>query len=151
MSDPIPAVPARSDFRFFHPLRVRWGEVDAQGVVFNPNYLVFADVAGTEYMRAAGVTIDDMGDLFVVNAHADFLGPAMFDDELDIGVGVGRIGRSSFEMRFGLFRGETPLTRIRLTYVRADPVEKRARPLDAGMMARVRRFEGLDSDPAASP
>lgn len=142
MSDPTPAAPARSDFRFFHPLRVRWGEVDAQGVVFNPNYLVFADVAATEYMRAAAIGPAEMDDLFVVNAHVDFLASALFDDELDIGVGVGRVGRSSFELRFGLFRGPDLLTRVSLTYVRADPVEKRSRALDPALTAKLERFEG---------
>ena len=32
-------------FKFSHQLRVRWSEVDAQGVVFNPHYLTFADIA----------------------------------------------------------------------------------------------------------
>jgi hypothetical protein len=45
----------RSDFRFAHRLRVRWSEVDAQGIVFNPNYFVYADVGFTEYMRAVGL------------------------------------------------------------------------------------------------
>ena len=43
---------SRDDFRFFHPLRVRWAEVDPQGIVFNGNYLTYADVAITEYFRA---------------------------------------------------------------------------------------------------
>lgn len=133
--------PRREDFRFFHPLRVRWGEVDAQGVVFNPNYLAFADVAGTEYMRAVGVSPHDMHDLFVVNANVDFLGSALFDDRLDIGVGAGRIGRSSLGLRFGLFRGAEALTRIDLTYVRVDPAERRARPLDGAMVERLRAYE----------
>lgn len=136
---------SRADFRFFHPLRVRWGEVDAQGVVFNPNYLAFADVAGTEYMRAVGVSPHDMHDLYVVNANVDFLGSARFDDALDIGVGTGRIGRTSLGLKFGLFRVESGddllLTRIALTYVRVDPQTRRACPLDAVMVERLTAFE----------
>ena len=30
----------RSDFRFFHRLRVRWAEVDMQKIVFNAHYLM---------------------------------------------------------------------------------------------------------------
>lgn len=44
---------ARSDFAFHHQMRVRWSETDAQGVVFNARYLDYADVAITEYWRAA--------------------------------------------------------------------------------------------------
>ena len=32
---------------FVHRLRVRYGECDAQGVVFNANYLMYFDVALT--------------------------------------------------------------------------------------------------------
>ncbi|CAM8668039.1 hypothetical protein MCEMSEM18_01675 [Comamonadaceae bacterium] len=28
------------DFRFLHPLRVRWSEVDMQKIVFNAHYLM---------------------------------------------------------------------------------------------------------------
>ena len=45
---------ARSDFRFTHSLRVRWSEVDRQGIVFNGNYLNYFDVAMGEYWRALG-------------------------------------------------------------------------------------------------
>ena len=30
----------RQDFKFFHPLRVRWAEVDMQKIVFNAHYLM---------------------------------------------------------------------------------------------------------------
>ncbi len=29
----------RQNYTFFHSLRVRWAEVDPQGIVFNGNYL----------------------------------------------------------------------------------------------------------------
>ena len=32
------AVPNRDSFTFFHPLRVRWAEVDPQGIVLNGHY-----------------------------------------------------------------------------------------------------------------
>ena len=44
----------RSDFASHHSFRVRWSEVDPQGVVFNARYLDYADIAITEYWRAAG-------------------------------------------------------------------------------------------------
>ena len=43
---------AYTEFTFFHPLRVRWAEVDMQSVVFNGHYLTYFDVAITEYWRS---------------------------------------------------------------------------------------------------
>lgn len=42
----------RSDFRFFHRLRVRWAEVDMQKIVFNAHYLMYFDTAIADYWRA---------------------------------------------------------------------------------------------------
>ena len=39
------------DFRCRHRLTVRWAEVDAQKIVFNAHYLMYADVAITDYWR----------------------------------------------------------------------------------------------------
>ena len=60
---------ARKDFSFVHTLRVRWSEVDMQGIVFNGNYLNYFDVAFTEYWRAIGLPYPEGiagtgGDLF---------------------------------------------------------------------------------------
>lgn len=118
---------------FVTPIRVRWGEVDAQGVVFNPNYFVYADVAATEFFRAAGVMADtypDLGQSYVVDARASFRGPARFDDLLDVEVRVSRIGRSSYELQVDIRRGDDLLTQVTLTYVRA--VEGCSEPLSDG-------------------
>ncbi|WP_407569877.1 acyl-CoA thioesterase [Deinococcus altitudinis] len=53
MTDPVSEAVAH--YPLSHPLRVRWAEVDAQQVVFNGHYLMYADVCCTEYFRAAGV------------------------------------------------------------------------------------------------
>ena len=40
-----------SDFWFHYPCRVRYSDVDAQGIVFYVNYLTYLDTAHSEYMR----------------------------------------------------------------------------------------------------
>lgn len=107
---------------FSHPLRVRWAEVDAQGVVFNPNYFLYADVAATEFLRTLGViqaTTPDLLESYVVDARATFRAPARFDDLLDIGVRTARVGRSSYVLSIDVARGGDVLAEVRLTYVRA--------------------------------
>lgn len=118
---------------FSHPLRVRWGEVDAQGVVFNPNYFVYADVAALEFFRAAGVLSDadsDMGQSYVVDAHATFRASARFDDLLDLRVLLTRLGRSSYAIRVDITRAGQTLVVVDLTYVRA--VDGVSMPLSEG-------------------
>ena len=121
---------------FTTPIRVRWGEVDAQGVVFNPNYFVYADVAATEFFRAAGVMTGDhpdMGQSYVVDARASFRASARFDDLLDVQVLVPRIGRSSYDLRVEIRRDGDLLTEVSLTYVRA--LDGRSEPLSEAYRA----------------
>ena len=47
-------LPVRADFRFFHPHRVRYVELDTQGIVFNAHYLTWYDEAVSDYIRATG-------------------------------------------------------------------------------------------------
>lgn len=123
---------------FSWPLRVRWSEVDPQGVVFNPNYFVYADVAATEFFRAAGVMNGDrpdMGQSYVVDARATFSASARFDDLLDIHVSVPRIGRSSYELRIDILRDGQRLTEVSLTYVRA--LDGKSEPLSEAFRATL--------------
>lgn len=107
---------------FTHQLRVRWNEADPQNVVFNANYLVYADVAGTEYFRHLGVRgtdIEDFHQLFVVDAHLGFKSPARPDDLITCHVTPTRVGNSSLQLTIKITRDDTDLTEITLTYVRA--------------------------------
>ena len=45
---------SREQFWFSHPFRVRYSEIDGQGVVFNAHYLTYFDTTITEYFRALG-------------------------------------------------------------------------------------------------
>ena len=40
---------------FVHELRVRYGECDPQGIVFNANYLAYFDHTVTELWRASAI------------------------------------------------------------------------------------------------
>ncbi|MGC3250907.1 acyl-CoA thioesterase, partial [Pseudomonas aeruginosa] len=46
----------RQNYTFIHSLRVRWAEVDPQGIVFNGNYQTYLDVPTIEYYRQLGLS-----------------------------------------------------------------------------------------------
>ncbi|ABR80776.1 MFS transporter [Pseudomonas aeruginosa] len=142
MSDTI----QRRHFTFFHALRVRWAEVDPQGIVFNGNYLTYLDVAITEYYRQLGMTypadlLRGGGDLFALKSSLEYRAPAHFDDWLEIGTRVARLGRSSLVFELGIWRDEQLLTIGELVYVHADARERRSRPLPDWLREKIRVFE----------
>ena len=73
------------DARFVHELRVRYGECDPQGIVFNPNYLAYFDHTVTELWRASAIgswdaMVERGVDVVVGEANIRFRAPARFDD-----------------------------------------------------------------------
>ena len=124
----------RTQFRFFHRLRVRWAEVDLQKIVFNPHYLMYVDTALGDYWRALALPYEPSlkamgGDLFVRKSTLEFHASAEYDDVLDVGLRCARIGNSSLQLLSGIFRDEQLLVGAELVYVFADPVAKRALPV----------------------
>ena len=135
-------------FAFAHELRVRWSETDPQGIVFNANYLMYADVGFTEYLRALGypfpMPMKGTGTyIFAVRSEVDFRGSARFDELVSVAVRTARIGRSSFAVEFRILRGEDVLTEIRSIYVNAVPDGGGSRPLPADFVARIEAFEAV--------
>jgi acyl-CoA thioester hydrolase len=147
---------AREQFRFFHSLRVRWAEVDRQGIVFNGNYLLYFDVAITEYWRAIGYPYPDAllahgSDTFVKKATVEYHTPAGFDDLLDVGVRVARIGRTSMQFLLEVYRGDELLVTGEIVYVNADPASRRSAPVPAFLRTAMQAFEVIapETAPAA--
>ena len=91
-------------YRFYHPLRVRYVEVDAQQHVFFGHYLTYFDVAQVEYMKAIGHSYPDIVaagvDMFYAHAECDYKGRARFDDLLHVHARIGHIGNTSFTFEF---------------------------------------------------
>ena len=133
-------------FRFFHRLRVRWAECDMQGIVFNPHYMMYFDVALTEYMRAIGLPYpeafaSEATDTFMVSATINFCGSARYDDEIDIGVRTDYFGTTSFRMAFSMRRGGDVLVEGSAAYVNGDRDTHAPRALPARLIELVEQFE----------
>jgi acyl-CoA thioester hydrolase len=88
---------------FSWPVRVYYEDTDAGGVVYHANYLKFMERARSEWLRALGYEQDALrrehGVLFAVTrVRVDFLRPARFNDLLEVGVRISRLGRVSLDL-----------------------------------------------------
>jgi acyl-CoA thioester hydrolase len=108
---------SREQFWFFHPFRVRYSEIDGQGVVFNAHYLTYFDTTITEYFRAGYDQFADAKatgiDFHVVKSLIEYKAPVLFDQELEVGARVARIGNSSVVFELAIYlkgRGEALVT-----------------------------------------
>ena len=95
---------------FAAEIRVRFAETDAQGVVHNSNYFVWFEVARVEFLeRFAGgyQRLRDLGiESFVLESHARFVAPAVFDDRL-------LVHTRCLDVRGARFRFEYAVERVR--------------------------------------
>jgi acyl-CoA thioester hydrolase len=91
-------------------IRPRYSEVDSMGVVYHANYLVYFDVARTEWLRSAGAdyaALERRGfRLAVVDLAVRYLLPAHFDDELSLAVWLTELRRASVTFRYSLRNGD---------------------------------------------
>ena len=69
-------------------LRVRYADTDRMGVVYYANYLVWFEVARTEWLRESGWSYRQMEEeglaLPVIEAHCEYRRAARYDDEIEI-------------------------------------------------------------------
>ncbi|OIO69294.1 MAG: tol-pal system-associated acyl-CoA thioesterase [Zetaproteobacteria bacterium CG1_02_53_45] len=71
------------------PVRVYYEDTDHGGVVYYANYLKFMERARSEFLRAAGLELDQIDAEFgvafaVTQANVSYLAPARFNDMLNI-------------------------------------------------------------------
>jgi acyl-CoA thioester hydrolase len=137
---------SKQDFTFSHRLRVRWAEVDRQNIVFNGHYLTYFDLGMTEYLRAMGFPypaglLDAGSDLFVVKATVEYKASARYDEEIDIHCRVARLGRSSIQFLFEIYRDETLLVIGENIYVNADPSTKQSAAVPEFLRTAITKFE----------
>jgi len=139
------------NFGFSHRLRVRWGECDMQGIVFNPHYMAYVDVALTEYWRTIGLAypaafLADGTDIFMVAANQRYRDAAGFDDALDVCIRIAYLGTTSFRLEFEIRRSSAVLVDGAATFVVGDHTTRQPRPLSAGLLQLVSKFEPTPPD-----
>lgn len=124
-------------------LRVRYGECDAQQVVFNARYGDYADVALTEYFRALFGSYQALLaqglDNQVVRMATDWTSPARFDEVLALEVETLRVGTTSYAMRVAIrehFSGR-PVATTEIVYVLVSAREHAKTPVPDGLRARL--------------
>jgi len=109
---------------FVHRLRVRFGECDPQGVVFNANYLVYLDVAFTELWRERLGGYHEMiergVDTMLVQSNLAYRRPARADEEIDIRLRTASLGTTSMALEAIVERDGEPLVEGKLHYVFVD-------------------------------
>jgi len=93
------------EFRFFHPIEVRYSDLDPQGHVNNARYLNYFEQTRVEYFRKlnlwASGSFMDFG-IILAEARLTFLSPVTYGMALRAGTRVNRLGGKSLAMDYCL-------------------------------------------------
>jgi len=120
--------------------RVAFSDTDAQGIVYYGRYNPYFDLARVEYLRSRDLLGYHGDGEFVMRANdVEYFAPAVFDDELEIHVKIGRVGRTSITFQFETFKlpEQTLTVTAHQTLVYVDLSGRRAIPVPDDYKAKL--------------
>jgi acyl-CoA thioester hydrolase len=65
----------------------------------------------------------------------------VYDDTLELAVRAEHLGRTSFRLLIGIFRGDALLTLLRMTYVYASSETRKPQPLSEELVSKIVSYE----------
>lgn len=134
------ALPARADYVHWLRIQTRWADNDAYGHVNNVVYYAYFDTVINRVLIDAGLD-PAAGDAIglCVESGCRYAAPAAYPDELDVGLCVAKLGRSSVRYELGVFRaGRDELCAFgHFVHVFVDRATRRPTPLPEGIRAAL--------------
>jgi acyl-CoA thioester hydrolase len=136
------------DFKFYHPIEVRYGDLDPQGHLNNARYLTYMEQARIQYIKHLGLMKgDSFIDLGVILAdiHITFRAPVQFGQAVRVGVRVSRMGNKSMDMLHVMEDAESGevLASGNAVVVAYDYHNSRSVPISEEWRRVIREYEGL--------
>jgi len=128
---------------FRYLLRVRYGECDAQQVVFNSRYADYIDVAATEFTRALwgdyNSLLEQGIDNQVVNLNISWRAAARFDDVLVLTITTQAVGNTSYTLAVQFENLDTGqlLAEASITYVVVEAKTLQKMPVPGPMRSAL--------------
>jgi len=126
--------------------RVRYLEVDQQGVVFNMWYLGYFDEAMAQFFAEGGLPYSEMlasgYDVQLVHSEIDWRSSLRYGDEGRVEVSVASVGATSFTLWFAVYAEETLVASGRTVYVVVATDGSGKRPIPPSIRAALGAVPG---------
>ena len=138
-----------SDFRFFHPIEVRYGDLDPQGHVNNAKHLTYFEQARVAYMIELGLFTKDQSfmeiGMILADVHIMYLEPVYFGQKIKVGVHASRLGNKSMTWEQNIVDADTgkEAARGEVVIVTYDYKQERTIPIPQTWRDAFIQYEGL--------
>ena len=95
----------REAYRVWRALGTRWADNDAYGHVNNTVFYEWFDSAVNGWLVEQGLLDIEQGDpiALVVGTHCTYAAPLAFPQDIEVGLVIASLGRSSMHYRIGIF------------------------------------------------
>lgn len=138
-----------SQFRFFHPIEVRYGDLDPQGHVNNAKFLTYFEQARVAYWIDKGFFSKDQSfmelGVILADVHITYLEPVYFGQKIKVGVHIARLGNKSMTWEQNVIDEETgeELARGEIVVVAYDYKQEQTIPIPQEWREKIAAFEDL--------
>jgi acyl-CoA thioester hydrolase len=138
-----------TDYKFFHPTEVRYGDLDPQGHVNNAKYLTYFEQARVHYLIQLGLFSRDQSfmeiGVVIADIHIAYHAPTHYDDNIKIGVKTTKIGGKSLSVEQCVMDANTGKIMASGTVVMVtfDYKDLKSIPVPADWKKKISEFEGL--------
>jgi acyl-CoA thioester hydrolase len=134
-------------FRFYHPVEIRYGDLDPQGHLNNAKYLTFMEQTRVQYFLKLGLwdgrSFMHIG-IILADAQVSFKAPILYGQDVRVGMRVSGIGNKSITTEYCLEEADTGTlfatgTSIAVAY---DYYQSRTFPVSDEWRRVISEFEG---------
>jgi acyl-CoA thioester hydrolase len=138
-----------SQFRFYHPVEVRYGDLDPQGHVNNAKHLTFFEQARIQYMIELGLFTKDQSfmkiGVILADVHITYFEPVYFGQNIKVGVHAAKLGMKSMTWEQNIVDAETgkELAKGEVVIVTYDYKEGKTIPIPQKWRETITEFESL--------
>ena len=140
-----------SEFRFFYPIDVRYGDLDPQGHLNNAKYLTFFEAGRINYFTHLELFSPEQSfmDIGVIMAEASvtFLKPIHYGTSVKVGARASRLGGKSIRVEQNIVHAESGevLASGYVILVTFDYHKNETIPIPDKMRKTIAEFEGLEN------
>jgi acyl-CoA thioester hydrolase len=128
-SAPPPAT-ERSAYAIWEAVTLRYGDTDRQGHINNAVYATFCESGRVAFLYDAKLGLRSDGANFVIaRLELDFRAELYYPGIVDIGTRVLSVGRSSFRIGQGIFKGDLCAATAECVMVLMDDATRKSTPL----------------------
>ena len=130
----------KSEFRVWRTFTTRWTDNDAYGHVNNTIFYQWFDSAVNAWMVEQGMLDIGTGDpiALVVETRCAYFAPLEFPQDVEVGLSVAELGRSSIRYRIGVFgQGERAAAQGEFVHVVVDRASRRPVEIPPGWRTKL--------------